>query len=159
MLATARKLPQTQEARGMSTTPHPPLWNRIRARLWYAWGLSLCYNGNRLHDRSYYTAGVDSFGRATRAWPEYAPAYYRRGLIRGRELGDYRGAIVDLTRACALRPTWPDPYLQRGLFHRFHGNPQAARDDLTHYVELAEAGYWRDEAARQIGLIQAEIDG
>jgi tetratricopeptide (TPR) repeat protein len=135
----------------------PPLWNRVRARWWYLWGLSLCYSGNRSHEQSYYRAGVESFGRALRAWPAYAPAHYRRGLFRGRELGEHRAAIADLTRASELRPDWADPYLQRGLFHRFHGDPQDAITDLERYISLADAGYWRDEAQRQIALLRAEL--
>ncbi|NTV64139.1 MAG: hypothetical protein HGA65_11465 [Oscillochloris sp.] len=134
-----------------------PFWSRIQARWWYIWGLSLCYNGNRSHEQSYYRAGVESFGRALQIWPGYASAYYRRGLIRGRELSEYRAAIVDLTRASDLSPEWPDPYLQRGLFHRFHGSPHDAICDLERYVALAEPGYWRDEAHRQIAQLRAEV--
>lgn len=132
------------------------LLRRVRARLWYAWGLSLCYNGNRSADRSFYQAGIASFSRAAALWPEMASAYYRRGLIRGRELGEYQAAIRDLERASALRPEWPEPYLQRGLFHRFHGQPAAAAPELRRYIELAAPGYWRDEAGRQLALIQGE---
>ncbi|NNJ09875.1 hypothetical protein EKD04_006005 [Chloroflexales bacterium ZM16-3] len=141
----------------MPDSDPPPLWSRIRARWWYVWGLSLCYSGNRSHEQSYYRAGVDSFGRALQIWPAYAPAHYRRGLIRGRELGEYRAAISDLTMASDLRPEWADPYLQRGLFHRFHGDPHEAISDLERYLTLAEAGYWRDEAQRQIELLRGEL--
>lgn len=141
----------------MPDSAAPPLWGRIRARWWYLWGLSLCYSGNRSHEQSFYRAGVDSFGRALRIWPAYAAAHYRRGLIRGRELGEHRAAIIDLTRASHLRPDWADPYLQRGLFQRFHGDPRAAIADLERYIALAEPGYWRDEAGRQIDQLRMEI--
>lgn len=141
----------------MSDSDPPQLWERLRARWWYIWGLSLCYRGNRAHEQSYYRAGVESFGRALRIWPGYAPAHYRRGLIRGRELAEHRAAIADLSRASELRPDWADPYLQRGLFQRFHGDPRAAIADLERYVALADAGYWRDEAMRQIELIRGEL--
>jgi hypothetical protein len=141
----------------MSYSAPPPLWSRIRARWWYLWGLSLCYRGNRSHEQADYRAGVDSFSRALRVWPGYASALYRRGLIRGRELSEHRAGIADLSRASAIRPDWADPYLQRGLFHRFHGDPHDAIADLERYISLADAGYWRDEAQRQIALLRAEI--
>jgi tetratricopeptide (TPR) repeat protein len=141
----------------MPDSDPPPLWGRIRAHWWYVWGLSLCYSGNRSHEQSYYRAGVESFGRTIQIWPTYAAAHYRRGLIRGRELGEHRAAITDLTRASELRPEWADPYLQRGLFHRFHGDPHDAISDLERYVALAEAGYWRDEARRQIDLLREDL--
>lgn len=140
----------------MGTATRPSLWRRLRAGFWYAWGLSLCYNGNRSADRSFYKAGIDSFSRAAAIWPGMAAAYYRRGLIRGRELGEYSAAISDLERASALRPDWPEPYLQRGLFHRFQGRAAAAAPELRRYIELAGPGYWRDEAGRQLEQIQIE---
>ncbi|NTW00553.1 MAG: hypothetical protein HGA19_04505 [Oscillochloris sp.] len=141
----------------MSDSTPLSLWSRIHARWWYLWGLSLCYSGNRSHDQSFYRAGVDSFSRALQIWPAYAAAHYRRGLIRGRELGEHPAAIVDLTRASELLPEWAEPYLQRGLFQRFHGDPHVAMIDLEHYVALAEPGYWLDEAKRQILQLQTEL--
>lgn len=137
----------------MADHSRPALWKRLLARWHYAWGVSLCLAGHRMADRSYYAAGVAAFTRATRAWPTFAPAYYRRGLIRGRELGEYRAAIADLERAGGLRPEWPDPYLQRGLFHRFNHAPAAALAELRRYIALAPPGFWRDEAERQIALL------
>jgi tetratricopeptide (TPR) repeat protein len=141
----------------MPDSPAPPLWSRMRARWWYVWGLSLCYRGNRSHEQSDYRAGVASFSRALRIWPSLASAYYRRGLIRGRELGEHLAAIEDLTRASELRPEWADPYLQRGLFHRFHGNPPEAIADLERFIALASPGYWREEAERQLALLRADV--
>jgi tetratricopeptide (TPR) repeat protein len=141
----------------MSDSAPPPLWHRTHARWWYIWGLSLCYRGNRSHEQSDYRAGIESFSRALRVWPGYAPALYRRGVIRGRELGEHRAAIADLTRASEIRPDWADPYLQRGLFQRFHGDPHDAIADLERYIALAETGYWCDEARRLITMLRAEI--
>ena len=83
-------------------------------------------------------------------------ARVRARLIRGRELGEYAAAIADLERASVLRPEWPEPYLQRGLFHRFNGTSSQALAELGRFVELAPPGYWRDEASRQIAAIEGE---
>lgn len=133
-----------------------PLWRRFLARWWYAWGLSLCYAAGRAQDRKLFQAGARSFGRAIGSWPAFAQAYYQRGALRGRELGEYQGAVADLSRAAELDPSWPDPYLERGLLHRFNGAAAAAREDLTRYLELAPAGPWRDEAERQLAALGAE---
>lgn len=142
----------------MLTSTDVSFWRRLLARWWYAWGLSLCYNGHRTADRSFYEEGVRAFARAVRTWPGFARAYYRSGLIRGRELGEYRLALNDLGRAIALLPDWPEPYLQRGLFYRFHGEPAAAIVDLQRYLDLGGTGYWRSEAERQIALIRADLE-
>ncbi|EFO81246.1 TPR repeat-containing protein [Oscillochloris trichoides DG-6] len=134
-----------------------PLWKQLYARWWYVWGLSLCYTGNRTCERAFYQAGVVSFGRALRIWPTYAHAYYQRGIIRGRELREPEAAIEDLSQASLLDPTWPEPYLHRGLLQRYHGDPHAAMVDLAYYVTLAEPGYWRTEALQQIEQLRSNL--
>jgi tetratricopeptide (TPR) repeat protein len=138
--------------------PEVASWRRMLAYWWYAWGLSWCHWGLRTTNQSFFRAGIRSFDRALRLWPQFAAGFYRRGLIRGRELSDHRAGIADLTRAIELDPAWSLPYLQRGLFQRFHGNSRAALADLQHYVDLAEDQFWRGEAERQIAMIQAELD-
>ena len=133
------------------------LWRRALAYWWYGWGLSLCYWGIRTAEQSFYRAGVRSFDRAVRVWPQFAGGFYRRGLIRGRELSEHRQGIADLTRAIELYPEWPEPYLQRGLFERFHGDPRAAIADLQRYIALGGDPYWREEAARQIAALEADL--
>ena len=140
------------------TTSSVTPWRKALAYWWYAWGLSWCYWGIRWANRSHFSAGIRSFDRSLRLWPNFARGHYRRGLIRGRELGDHAGGIADLGQAIALEPEWPDPYLQRGLFERFHGDQRAALADLRHYLSIAHDAYWRGEAERQIAMIQAESD-
>lgn len=140
----------------MPEQPATPLARRLLARWWYAWGLSLCYAAARTHERGLFHAGADAFGRAARAQPAFAQAYYQRGAVRGRELGQYEAAVADLSRAVELSPDWADPYLQRGLLYRFNGSPAAARADLARYLALAPEGAWRDEAARQLAALEGE---
>ncbi len=132
-------------------------WRRVLAYWWYAWGLSWCYWGIRWANQSYFRSGIRSFDRAIRLWPQFSRGFYRRGLIRGRELNDHAAGIADMDRAIALAPEWPDPYLQRGLFQRFHGDQRAALADLRRYLALAHDPTWRAEAERQIAMIQAEL--
>ena len=132
------------------------VWRRALAYWWYVWGLSLCYSGTRGADRTLYAAGVRAFERARQAWPAFAGASYRCGLIRGRELGQHAQALEDLSRAIDIEPSWPEPFLQRGLFKRFDGDSAGAINDLEHYIQLTNGGYWRDEAQRQIDQIHAE---
>ncbi len=137
-------------------TTTPTRWQRWRAQAWFFWGASLCYWGVQTHERALFRAGVGSFGRAIAAWPGMAAAYYRRGLIRGRELGEIAEAQADMTQAIALDGNWPEPYLQRGLFERFHGTPQAALSDLREFLRLGGSPTWRAEAERQITAIESE---
>jgi tetratricopeptide (TPR) repeat protein len=131
---------------------------RLLARCWYLWGLSVCYSANISASKGLYRGGAWSFARATQLWPAFAQAHYQHGVVRGRELGEYQGAVAALDRATLLRPDWPDPYLQRGLLHRFNNQLPAALADLRRYSELAPPGYWREEALRQIEQLCAELE-
>jgi tetratricopeptide (TPR) repeat protein len=142
----------------MRESSQPSLWRRLQAGWWYLYGVGLCQLGLRTINREVYRRAVQAFDRALAAWPDLALALYRRGLIRGRELGEYYAAIRDLEAATRLRPDWPEPYLQRGLFHRFHHHNRAAIPELTTYVRLAPAGFWRTEAERMLACIQAELE-
>lgn len=149
---------------GMTEQPHQldsaqraPFWRRALAYWWYAWGLSWCQWGLRSADPRYFRSGVRAFDRSIRVWPSFAAGVYRRGLIRGRELNQPHEAITDLTRAIALAPEWPDPYLQRGLLLRYSGSPEAAADDLRRFIALAPGSAWHAEAERQLAAIQHDL--
>jgi tetratricopeptide (TPR) repeat protein len=135
----------------------PTSTQRMLAFWWYAWGQTVCYWGIRTAERALFRCGVALYSRAVKVWPEFALAYYRRGLIRGRELSQHREALADLSTAIRLEPEWPEPYLQRGLFQRFHGEPRAAIADLERYLALGGDVYWRIEAERQIHMLRDEI--
>ncbi len=142
----------------MTEPPQPSFWRRAQAGWWYLYGLSLCQIGLRTVDREAYRRAVQAFDRALAVWPTLAVALYQRGLIRGRELGEYHAAIRDLEAATELRPDWPDPYLQRGLFHRFNFHSHAAIPELTTYLRLAPPSFWRAEAERILAQIQIELE-
>ena len=133
-------------------------WRRFLAYWWYAFGLSWCYWGIRTAEQSFFRGGIRAFDRAIRVWPDFAAGFYRRGLIRGRELSQHRQAIDDLTKAIELDPGWPEPYLQRGLFQRFHGDPHAAIEDLQRFLDLGGDREWRGEAERQIAMLRADME-
>lgn len=138
------------------SSPPSPIRQGL-AYWWYIWAQSCSYWGIRTAERSFFRAAVALYGYAISAWPAFARGFYRRGVIRGRELSQHREAIADLTRAIGLDPEWPEPYLQRGLLQRFHGDPNAAIDDLRHFLELGGEPYWRIEAERQISMLRDEL--
>jgi tetratricopeptide (TPR) repeat protein len=134
-----------------------PAWRRWLAFWWYIWAQSFCYWGIRTAEQVFFRIGISFYTNALQVWPGYVMARYRRGLIRGRELGEYREAHEDLTSVIALHAEWPEPYLQRGLFQRFHGDPHAAIADLQQYLALGGEPYWRFEAQQQITMLREEI--
>lgn len=132
-------------------------FRRWLAYAWFIWGQSWCYWGIRTAEPTLFRFGISAFNRAIWIWPDFTAAFYWRGLIRGRELSQYREAIGDLSRAIELNPEAPDPYLQRGLFQRFHGDPQNAITDLQQFLTRGGELYWRLEAERQIAQLRADL--
>jgi Flp pilus assembly protein TadD len=65
-------------------------------------------------DRRDVRGAIADYSRAISLKPDYAIAYYRRGLSRER-IGDRAGAIADYSSAISLKPNWSEVYLSRGL--------------------------------------------
>ncbi len=140
-----------------ASEPSVSIVRQTMAQICFVFGQSACYWGVRTAERGVFRVGLIFFNGALSVWPGFAQAYYRRGLVRGRELGQYREALRDLGEAIKLEPEWPEPYLQRGLFQRFQGNSRAAMADLEQYLRLGGEVYWRLEAERQLQMIREEI--
>ncbi len=134
------------------------MWRRWLAFWWFIWGQSFCAWGIRTSEPAFFRTGITLYTYALNVWPTYAMVLYRRGLIRGRELSQHHEALNDLTRVIEIDPEWPEPYLQRGLFQRFHGDPHAAITDLQQYLALGGDTYWRLEAQRQIAMLREELE-
>lgn len=82
-------------------------------------------------------------------------AYFRRGIIYSRELGQHERGLEDVSRAIAAAPERAQFYLHRGLIQRFHGDQRQAAADLRRFISLDPTSSWRAEAERQL----AQLDG
>jgi len=143
----------------MPDAPEPNIatWRRWLAYLWYMWGASLAYWGLRTAETGFFRAAEGAYSRAIGVWPTFSSAYFQRGVIRERELGQRTAGLLDLSHAIKLTPEWPEPYLRRGLIRRFHGEPDGAIADLERYLELGGDSSWRGEAERQLVALRAEL--
>ncbi|NES77707.1 MULTISPECIES: tetratricopeptide repeat protein [Okeania] len=61
-----------------------------------------------------YEAAIQYFSRVIEINPNFAEAYYGRGLAKF-DLGNNKEAIVDYTQALAINPNYIDAYLARGI--------------------------------------------
>lgn len=130
---------------------------RVIARAWLLWGLSLNQWGLITGSRSFYNAAISSFSHAARIWPAFAEAYLWRGIVRSRELGQHEQGLDDLGRAIEYAPELAEAYLRRGLIQRFHGDLHAAIADLRRFIALAPGSSWCAEAERQITQLEQEM--
>ena len=135
------------------------LWQRVLARMYFAWGQSCAYWGNKTVSPRLYRWAVGAFDRALGHAPGWNQAQLRRAVVRGRELDDYTGAVRDLTAIIERDSEWAEPYLQRGLFLAYHGlaaAPQAIHD-LERFLYLDARHSWRGEAEHLLARLRAEL--
>jgi tetratricopeptide (TPR) repeat protein len=108
------------------------------------------------------------FTKAIQLKPDYAEAYYYRGVIKSEKLGEIRynprSAIEDLTKAIQLKPDYAEAYYCRGLIKIEKLSLYNARDaieDFTKAIQLkpdyAEAYGARGDLREH--LYDADLDG
>jgi tetratricopeptide (TPR) repeat protein len=129
----------------------------------WKWGWSRFYRrladahrhfGNLYGNRMEHWAAVKNYTRATVLDPTYAQAFYSRGVLSWRELGDYPQAIQDLTRVLELVPTWAEAYFNRGMAHKLRNEVGQAVDDFQRYMAEGTDEFWLEAARRQVDELQ-----
>ena len=71
---------------------------------------------------------IADWSKAIEMYPQYAYAYYNRGLAR-RESGDLKKAIADYTKAIKINPKDEIAYSNRGLTKKSQGDMKGACSD------------------------------
>jgi serine/threonine-protein kinase len=104
------------------------------ARGW-AWTAHALY-----HVRGRETEVVETLSKALQFRPRHVWSLLMRGQVRA-SLGDYAGAIADLTEHIRLRPERPVGWSTRGHAKRQSSDLDGAIADLTKALELAPAAW------------------
>ena len=99
--------------------------NTLTAQEWFEKG----YQTNNPEDGIYYNS------QAIKLQPDYADAYYNRGVDRDRQ-GDQSGAIADYTEAIRLKPDYAQAYYNRGVDRDKQGDQSGAIADYTEAIRL-----------------------
>jgi tetratricopeptide (TPR) repeat protein len=110
--------------------------------------------GNQYANQAEHWAAIEHYTRATVLDPEYAQAYYNRGVLYWREIGNHYRAVQDLTRVLELAPDWAVAYFNRGMAHKLRNEFDQALADFEHYLAIGQDGFWLGAAQRQIAEIQ-----
>ena len=106
--------------------------------------------GNAYGNQQEHRAAVGNYTRAIALDPAYTYAYYSRGVLRWRELGEYEAAIEDLSRVIELDPSWAEAFFNRALAYKMNGRYEDAIADLQRYLEEGSDQFWLDSARRQL---------
>ena len=127
----------------------------------------MAYNnrGTAYGELGNYQQAIKDFTKAIELNPQYAMAYYNRGLTYGRNLGNYQQAIKDYTKAIQLNPQDAMAYYKRGLAYAKSGDAQKALENLKIAAKLGnrtaqdflrsegiETGYYPSQGTAKKGL-------
>jgi tetratricopeptide (TPR) repeat protein len=136
-------------------------WNWVLSRFYRRLADAHRHFGNLYGDRQEHEAAVENYTRATVLDPTYAEAYYSRGVLYWREIGNYARAVQDLSRALALEPTRTEAYFNRGLAYLLGNEPDKAMADLERYLVEGTDDFWLESARRQLEELRsgsADVD-
>jgi tetratricopeptide (TPR) repeat protein len=134
-------------------------WNWALSRFYRRLADAHRHFGNLYGDRQEHWAAVENYTRATVLDPTYAEAYYSRGLLYWREIGNYDRAIQDLTQALALEPIRTEAYFNRGLAYSLRNEPDKAMADLEWYLAEGTDDFWLESARRQLEEMRSDSAG
>ena len=132
-------------------------WNWLLSRFYLSLADGHRYFGNRYGDADEHHAAVRNYTRAIQRDPAYVQAYFSRGLLYWRELGNHQRAIEDLTQVLELDPAWSEAYFNRAMAHRLALNVERMVADLERYLDEGEDEFWLDSARRQLADLGHEI--
>jgi tetratricopeptide (TPR) repeat protein len=82
-----------------------------------------------------YQAAIRIFSRLIQTYPNYADAYYNRGLTKNK-LGDTQGAIADYNQAIKIDTNLAEAYQERGNIWLELKNKDKAIQDFKKAAEL-----------------------
>ncbi len=134
-----------------------PWHKRLLARFYHLRGQVHRHWGNSNTDLAEHELAVDDFTRAIACDPNYAAAYFSRGVLYWRELRNMYRAIRDLTRVLELDPGCAEALFNRAIAHQMRGDHAEAIADFQLYLQEGHDSFWLDSAARQLDLLQQVV--
>ena len=130
---------------------------KLLARVYHLRGAAHRHFGNTNTDLVEHELAVDDFTRAIELDPDYAEAYFSRGVLYWREVRNAYRAIRDMTRVLELAPGRAEALFNRAMAHQMRGDQELAIADLERYLAEGSDPYWRESAARQLGLLREMV--
>jgi tetratricopeptide (TPR) repeat protein len=131
-------------------------WNWILSRFYRRLADAHRHFGNLYGSREEYWSAVENYTRATLRDPSYTEAYYSRGVLYWREIGNHQRSIQDLTRVLELDPSWTEAYFNRGLAHKLRNEVDKATADFQRYLAEGTDDFWLEAARRQLAELSED---
>ena len=103
--------------------------NATDAENYYKRGITSAIQGQ-------YERAIADFGRAVRRNPQFAMAYYNRGLVYYLVLGQTDKAVSDFTKVIEITPDFKDGYMNRGEIYIKTQEYEKAISDFSQVIEI-----------------------
>jgi tetratricopeptide (TPR) repeat protein len=94
--------------------------------------------GMSKYDTNDYEGAYSDFTIAIEMKPDYAEAYYTRGLLLGKEMHKYSKAIKDFTKAIKIKNDYAEAYYDRGVTYRILDD---LKNSCADWHKAKELGY------------------
>jgi tetratricopeptide (TPR) repeat protein len=132
-------------------------WNWAWSRFFRRLADAHRHFGNLYGNQMEHQSAVENYTRATNRDPTYAQAYYSRGVLYWREIGNHQQAIQDLTRVLELAPSWSEAYFNRGMAYKLHNEIDRALTDFERYLLEGSDIFWLESAERQVSELREDL--
>ncbi len=133
-------------------------WNWVRSRLYRRVADAHRHFGNLYGNQMEHWSAIEYYTRAVALDPAYAQAYYSRGVLYWREIGNHYRAIQDLTQVLELVPSWAEAYFNRAMARKLRNEPAKAIADFRRYLAAGQDDFWLDAAQRQVVELEESFD-
>ena len=132
-------------------------WNWLLSRFYRGLADGHRYFGNLHGNRQDHRLAIESYTRALARDPAYSQAYYSRGVLYWREMGNPDRAVEDLTRVLELEPAWAEAHFNRAMAHRLRYEREQAMADFRSYLAIGTDEFWLVSAQRQLAELEEEM--
>lgn len=133
---------------------------------WKRWGAQFLYNagtmsrfwGLRYHHKRYFQSAERLFTRALALDDNVHRARLNRGILRYRELGNWKDALADFTALVERGALVEDALFNRGMAHYHGADYHAAASDFERFLEIAPESMWAETAFIQLHMMRSIIE-
>src|SRR5438552_2631319 len=109
--------------------------NKLPAETRKTEAASYVEQGDKFAQGGDFERAVGAYNIALQFEPDFAPAYFRRGLAQ-QARGDFSRAIADFDRAIKINSRQPEAYANRGLIRLQQGKKMEAEQDFARAIAL-----------------------
>jgi tetratricopeptide (TPR) repeat protein len=94
-------------------------------------------SAHRKKDKEDYQGALADFNQSTSLKPNFAGAYFARGVLKAERLNDNKGALADFNQSISLKPDFVDAYIFRGILKHWSLNDlRGALADFNQSVSI-----------------------